>query len=47
MKALELIAAERKRQIGEEGYSPEHDDKNENGELAEAAMTYTMPDELR
>jgi len=35
-----MITDERLRQIKEEGYSPEHDDKHDKGELAEAASCY-------
>ena len=38
----ELIAAERQRQIDVEGYTAEHDDEHEMGELAAAAMCYTQ-----
>lgn len=34
MKGVELIAAERERQIQQEGYSPAHDDKHDAGEMA-------------
>jgi hypothetical protein len=37
------IQAERMRQIKEEGYSLEHDDKLTHGELAAAAAAYTFP----
>lgn len=37
---LDLIAAERRRQIEEEGWSLEHDQGHANGELAEAAACY-------
>lgn len=36
MTGIERIAAERRRQIGEEGWTPEHDAQHVNGELAEA-----------
>ena len=39
---LEMIAAERKRQIEKEGYSPEHDDKHEHGEIARGAAAYLL-----
>lgn len=39
---VELIAAERKRQIEEEGWSAEHDDQWAHGELASAAACYAM-----
>jgi hypothetical protein len=37
---VELIAAERKRQIEQEGWMPEHDDEHEEGELAFAGAAY-------
>lgn len=40
----ELIAAERQRQVEAEGWTPEHDDEHDNGELARAAAVYTMPE---
>lgn len=40
MPALEEIAAERKRQIEGEGWTPEHDDQHGNGQLARAAAFY-------
>lgn len=40
MKALDMIAAERQRQQTEEGFTPEHDDEHQNGEIAEAAACY-------
>ena len=39
----ELIAAERQRQIGKEGWTPEHDDEHTGGELAQAAACYAWP----
>ncbi len=40
-EGVELIAAERKRQIEKEGWSSEHDDSvNRKGELAKAAICY-------
>ena len=39
----ELIAAERKRQIEREGYTPEHDIHHFEGELAYAAICYAYP----
>ena len=38
----ELIAAERRRQIDEEGWTAEHDDKRRAGELAGAASSYAL-----
>ena len=40
MNALDLIAAERARQISQEGWTPEHDDKYVTGQLASAAESY-------
>jgi hypothetical protein len=42
----ELIAAERERQMSEEGWTPDHDDKHGNGSLAVAAACYAMPKRL-
>lgn len=41
-KALEDIAAERARQISQEGWTPEHDDAHEDGALAKAAAVYAL-----
>ncbi|MDR2744430.1 MAG: hypothetical protein LBB66_04450 [Desulfovibrio sp.] len=43
-KSIELIAAERQRQIEVEGFVGEHDLENDDGELALAACYYAMPD---
>lgn len=43
MSGVELIAAERQRQIDVEGWTPEHDDTHDCDELAEAAVCYAMP----
>jgi hypothetical protein len=40
MTGAEIIAAERQRQIEEEGWSPEHDDEHGRGQLARAAENY-------
>ena len=40
MIGAELITQERRRQINSEGYSYEHDDKHNNGELAYVASCY-------
>jgi hypothetical protein len=37
---VSLIAAERRRQVDREGWTPEHDDEHENGELLAAAVKY-------
>lgn len=34
------ISAERLRQISEEGWTPEHDDTHNGGELIDAALSY-------
>jgi hypothetical protein len=38
----EAITVERDRQITKEGWTPEHDDQHEGGELAEAAACYAL-----
>lgn len=40
--AIDLITAERKRQIDAEGWTPEHDDAHADGALADAAACYAM-----
>jgi len=40
---VEIIAAERARQISEEGLTPEHDDQHTGGQLAQAATAYALP----
>jgi hypothetical protein len=40
MTGAGLIAVERVRQTSEEGWTPEHDDKHTNEELANAATDY-------
>ena len=45
--AIELITEERARQISVEGWTPEHDDAHESGELAAAAACYALPDLIR
>lgn len=44
-KGAEMIAAERQRQIEEEGWTPEHDAQHTNGELADAAAAYALTDQ--
>ena len=46
MAGIELIAAERRRQIAEESWTPEHDDEHQACELAMAAVCYATPDLL-
>jgi hypothetical protein len=43
MSAIEAIAAERQRQIEAEGWTPEHDDEHDDGQLAKAASCYASP----
>jgi hypothetical protein len=43
MTGIERIAAERKRQIEEEGWTAEQDDQRKDGELAKAAACYAYP----
>lgn len=40
MTGIELIAAERRRQVEWEGWTAEHDDTHSHGELADAAACY-------
>lgn len=40
------VLAERQRQITAEGWTPEHDDEYEHGELADAAGCYALSSEL-
>lgn len=44
---LSLIAAERRRQQGELGYTPEHDAMHDDGALADAAAWYALTPKLR
>ena len=37
---IELIAAERERQVTQKGLTPEHDDRHDSGELTDAARGY-------
>lgn len=43
---VDLIAAERQRQMEHEGWTPEHDDTHDAGELAWAAVCYAAPDRV-
>lgn len=40
MTGVELIASERSRQIGQEGWDASHDDRHIRGELLRAALGY-------
>ena len=42
MTGTELIAEERQRQIEVEGWTPEHDDEHDSGELSCAGELYAM-----
>lgn len=44
---IELIAAERARQISVEGWTPEHDDEHDGAEMATAAACYALPGRQR
>ena len=46
VSAIKDIAAERRRQIEEEGWTHEHDDVHGNEELASAAVCYALPRHL-
>lgn len=45
--SISLIEEERLRQINKEGYTAEHDDTEDEGELSRAAALYTLPSHLR
>ncbi len=45
MSGIELIAAERRRQITVEKFTPEHDDSHVGGDLTHAAWCYMMHNE--
>lgn len=45
--ALELVAEERQRQIEQEGWTFEHDDKHTEDELSLAAASYLLALDLR
>ena len=47
MTGVELIAAERKRQVNVEGWMPEHDDTHRLCEMNEAARAYARAAELQ
>jgi hypothetical protein len=44
---IEEIAAERQRQIEQEGWTPAHDNQHDAGEMADAAACYAMTTEIR
>lgn len=39
---IDLITAERQRQISQEGWTPEHDDEHDPGELCSAGAAYAL-----
>lgn len=43
MTVIDEIAAERRRQIEVKGWTPEHDDTHDLGELSLAAALYALP----
>lgn len=44
---ISMISAERERQITREGWTPEHDDRHDDGGLADAAACYAATTEAR
>jgi hypothetical protein len=46
MNGAERIAAERQRQIEERGYTAQHDQEHQEGELAWAAAVYAAPETI-
>lgn len=46
MAGIDLIREERVRQVTQEGWTPEHDEQHEDGELALAACCYASPEPL-
>lgn len=46
LTGAEMILAERRREIAEEGFTPEHDDQWNHGELVNAAMSYEVAAEI-
>ena len=47
MNVIDEIAAERRRQIEAECWTPRHDDEHDEDQLAKAAIVYAAPDWLR
>ena len=41
-QAAQDVLAERRRQVEAEGWTPEHDDEHDDGELAAAGATYAL-----
>ena len=46
MSGVELIAAERERQVSEEGWTEKHDDEHTGGALGDAAACYATSKKL-
>jgi hypothetical protein len=46
-EGVDLIAAERQRQIEQEGWTPEHDAEHTGSLLARAAVCYATPPSIR
>lgn len=42
MTVIEEVAAERQRQIEQEGWTPSHDDEHSYGEMADAGACYAL-----
>jgi hypothetical protein len=42
MSGAEMIADERQRQVQQEGWTPEHDDEHDEGEMAISAAAYAL-----
>lgn len=42
MNGVELIWKERQRQVGQEGWTQEHDDEHDGGELTSAGVAYAL-----
>lgn len=47
MTGIEMIAAERRRQVEVEGFGPEHDAEHGDGELRKAAICYVFANSLK
>jgi len=45
-QGVKRIAAERERQIKDEGWTPKHDDEHEDCSLAYAAICYAAPEQI-
>lgn len=47
MTEIDDVIAERRRQIKQEGWTPEHDDEHDDGSLSQVAACYALPSEYR